>query len=101
MPADMDWYKASTEPLMEEYYRMKEKLKALEEQIPEWIICLPLPADVDLFYILYIHLNNIDWTDTPMPADMDWYKASTEPLMDEYYRMKEKLKAKIDRFQNE
>ncbi len=45
--------------------------------------------------------NNIDWTDTPMPADMDWYKASTEPVMKEYYRMKEKLKAKKDRFQNE
>ncbi len=45
-------------------------------------------------------INRRDYGNIPIPKDIDMFATFTEPCMKEYYRMKEKLQQKREKFEN-
>ncbi len=44
-------------------------------------------------------IKNGDFRNLPIPEDIDMFKEFTDPCLTEYYRMKEKLQEKRDKYQ--
>ncbi len=81
--------------LEEKYILLKKPLSELTQDVIEEVFYWTQLSYTFVVFMFAVYTgwwkNNLDYTDTPQSVDLDHFDTFTKPLLNEYFRMKDKL----------